>query len=216
MENDARLIINDIRIDPSILQPVALQRCALVDCRAACCTGGAWLDADHAPVILRWADAIKPLLPADRRDEARWFSDIEDDADFPSGRCVGTNTVDDPQRPGLTCCVFLRPDRKCALQVASTAHGLGWPGLKPYYCAIYPLYVTNQVLSLDDETPLDFEGGGCQQPAAERRPLFQVYREETILVLGEDGYRQLCEQGEGRGSQANRRISGQRHHTSSP
>ena len=193
MEESDSLIVNGIRIDPGVLKPAAWQRCAIVECQAACCTGGVWLDADHIPRILEHAETVKQSLPPDRHDTATWFSEVEEDADFPSGRSTGTNTAEDPQRPGKTCCVFLRHDRKCALQVASNALGLGWPGLKPYYCAIYPLYVSGQVMSLDEETLLDFEGGGCQRPHTESRPIFQIYREEAILILGEDGYRQLCD-----------------------
>lgn len=193
MEDSESLIVNGIRVDPGVLRREPLQRCAVVECRAACCTGGVWLDAGHAPRILEWAGAIKPVLPPDRHDESTWFSEIEDDPDFLSGRMTGTNTVDDPMRPGQACCVFLRPDRKCALQVVSSHNDLGWPGLKPFYCAIYPLVVSDGVLSLDEETALDFEGGGCQRPAPESRPIYQIYREEAILILGEDGYRQLAE-----------------------
>ena len=192
MNDESSLIINGLRIDPSVLRSAPLQRCAVVECQAACCSGGVWLDAGHMPRILEWAGVIKQALPPDRRDESQWFSEIEDDPDFASGRCTGTNTVDDPQRPGKTCCVFLRPDRKCALQVVSHQHGLGWPGLKPFYCAIYPLVVSGKTLTLDEETALDFEGGGCQQPCAESRPIYQIYRDETVLLLGEEGYQQLC------------------------
>ena len=185
--------MNGPRIDPSILQLAAAQRCAPAECQAACCTGGVWLDADHGQRILAWAEAIKPFLPPDRRDPSKWFAEDEADDDFPSGRCVGTSIVDDPQRPGKTCCVFLRRDRKCALQVASSAHGLGWPGLKPYFCAIYPMTIKDNTLMMDDETPRDFEGGSCRRPAPELRPLYHVYREEVTLALGEEGYRALCD-----------------------
>ncbi len=193
LENDGSLIIKGIRIDSSVLQREAIRRCGLGECQAACCTGGVWVDADHAQRILAWTDAIKPCLPPDRRDASTWFAEDEADDDFPSGRRLGTNIVDDPQRPGKTCCVFLRHDRKCALQVASSAHNLGWPGLKPYYCAIYPMTIEDNTLMMDDETPRDFEGGDCRRPAPDVRPLFQVYREEALLALGEEGYQELCE-----------------------
>jgi hypothetical protein len=193
VESDKALIVNGMRIDPTVLRSAPVQRCAVVECQAACCTGGVWVDARLAARILESAAPIKAFLPPERHDEANWFSDGQPDENFPLGFERGTTTVDDPQRPGQTCCVFLRPDRKCALQVASNAHGLGWPGLKPFFCAIYPLYVDGDVLTMDDETPLDFPGGGCQQPALEPRPMYQIYREEAILILGEAGYRELCE-----------------------
>lgn len=187
------LIIKDIRVDPSLMRSASIERCALVECQAACCTGGVWVESRHVARILEVAGRIQPLLPPGRRDPSTWFSAPEPDENWPMGYEQGTMTVDDPMRPGQTCCIFLQPDRKCALQVASSAHGLGWPGLKPFFCAIYPLYYENGLLTVDDETPLDFEGGGCQRPAAMPRRLFEIYREEAILVLGEDGYRELCE-----------------------
>jgi Fe-S-cluster containining protein len=193
MEDDEPLIVKGIRIDPSVLRQESIQRCALAECQAACCTGGVWLTADEMPRILASAEIVKPFLPPDRREPVTWFSAGEPDENMPRGYEMGTTTVDDPQRPGQTCCVFLRHDRKCALQVASTAHDLGWPGLKPFFCASYPMYLENGVLSMDDDTPLDFEGAGCRRPAAAPRPMYEVYREEAILILGEDGYQELCE-----------------------
>jgi len=187
------MVIKGIRIDPKVLRKVPFERCALVECQAACCTGGVWVESAHVARILASAEIVKPCLPPDRRDTSAWFSPGEPDENWPLGYEQGTLTVDDPMRPGQTCCVFLRPDRKCALQVASNAHGLGWPGLKPYFCAIYPLYYEHGVMTIDDETPLDFEGGGCQRPAPQARPMVEIYREEAILILGEDGYAELME-----------------------
>lgn len=195
MEDDIALIIKGIRIDPSVLRKEPIQRCALQECMAACCTGGVWLAPGELPRIQESAGLIKPYLPPERRDESGWFSPGEADENFPLGYEMGTTTVDDPLRPGQTCCVFLRPDRKCALQVTSIEHGLGWPGLKPYFCAIYPMYCENGVMSMDDDTPLDFEGAGCRRFSPEARPMYEVYHEEAILILGEDGYRELCESG---------------------
>jgi len=196
LRGEEPLIIKGVRIDPGLLQEAAIRRCALGECQAACCTGGVWLNPDEMPKILQWVELVKSCLPEERRDESKWFELGDADEAYPQGYEVGTTVIDDPQRPGETCCVFLRPDRVCALQLASREHGLGWPGLKPFYCALYPLYLERNVLSMDDETPLDFEGGGCCWPAAEARPLFQIYREEVTLVLGEDGYRELCDKTE--------------------
>ncbi|HLF27079.1 MAG TPA: hypothetical protein VJG32_12140 [Anaerolineae bacterium] len=193
MEQDEALVIKGIRIDPSILRKAPIQRCVIAECQSACCTGGVWVEPKHVNRILNSAALIKPFLPPERRDAAKWFSQGEPDENFPLAAEEGTTTVDDPLRPGQTCCIFLQPDRKCALQVASNAHGLGWPGLKPFFCSIYPMYFENNLLSMDDETPLDFPGGGCQRAAPELRAMYEVYREEAILVLGEDGYAELCE-----------------------
>ena len=182
---------------PRLLQRDKVRRCALGECQAACCTGGVWLNPEEVPRILEWAEIIKSYLPRERHDESKWFELGGPDPRFPEGYEVGTTAVDDSARPGQTCCVFLRPDRICALQLASKEHGQGWPGLKPFYCALYPLYLEDGVLTFDDVTPLDFEDSGCRRPACEARPLYTIYREEAILVLGEDGYQELCEKASG-------------------
>jgi Fe-S-cluster containining protein len=180
MENKDPLIIKGIRIEPDVLRKDAVVPCAGANCKAACCSTGVWLKEDEAPRIRAWATAVKACLPAERHDESKWFD--ADDLE------PGTTTVDDPMRPGKTCCVFLQPDRKCALQVVSKANNLGWPGLKPYFCAIFPLYFEEGVLSMDEHPPLDFSATG-----GEKRAMYEVYRDEAILILGEDGYRELSE-----------------------
>ncbi len=193
MKREEHFTIKGIRIDPGVLKRARIRRCELGECQAACCTGGVWLNPDEMPKILEWAEVVKSYLPLERHDESKWFELGDRDERFPQGYEIGTTVIDDPQRPGQTCCVFLRPDRVCALQLASREHSLGWPGLKPFFCALYPMFLEENLLMMDDETPVDFEGGGCCKPASEAHPLFQIYREEAILVLGEDGYRELCD-----------------------
>lgn len=193
-DNDDLLIINDIKIDPVMFEALPLQRCDLSQCHAACCNGGVWLDEGEAPRILQYADEIKKVLPRSRHDESKWISDPVPDEDMPSGTCVGTNVVDDPLLSGETCCVFLTEDRLCALQLTSQKLSLGWPGIKPYYCALYPLWTDGDNLTRDDETPELLGDHICQRASTVKRPLYQVFREEAILVLGEDGYQELHEQ----------------------
>lgn len=186
MEDDS-LIINGIRIDPEIFRKEGVRKCAEVNCLAACCTDGVWLCENEAPRILEWAPAIKQCLPPDRHDESKWFEECEEDGE------LGTASVDDPLRADDTCCVFLQPDRKCSLQVVSQANGLGWPGIKPFYCAMYPFYLEDGELLVDDITPLNVTGAMCRQPTPPKRAMYKLYKEEAILALGEDGYKELCE-----------------------
>jgi hypothetical protein len=190
-ETDESLIIHGLQIDPALLVEVQAERCLLHECLGACCTGGVWVDKDHVASLIPHVEAIKANLPADRRDPDTWFSGPEEDEDFPTGIAIGTNVVDDPMRPGKTCCVFLRPDRRCALQVTSQQLGLDWPGLKPFYCALYPIYLSEGELTLDDETPDLFEGATCSRFSGEKKPIYQTYEVELKLVLGEDGYQEL-------------------------
>lgn len=184
MAHNGALIINGYRIDPKILQKKAVRRCSEIKCLAACCTDGVWLLDDEAPRILQWADAIKECLPPDRQDESKWFEQGKDE--------MGTIPVPDPVRPGDTCCVFLQPDRKCALQVVSSAHDLGWPGIKPFYCTLYPLYTEDGALLLDNVTHLNVQGAMCRAQNPPRQEIYRMFRDEITLVLGEDGYQELC------------------------
>lgn len=188
---DKSLVINGFTIEPNMLEPVALQRCDLAECLGACCGGGVWLNESEAPRIIQYKDEIKKHLPVDRHDESKWISDPEPDPDMPSGWIVGTNTVDDPQRAGMTCCVFLTEQRLCALQIVSRELNLGWPGIKPYYCALYPLWTDGDNLTKDDETH-EWLNAGCERPATTQHARYQIFREESILVLGEEGYHELC------------------------
>jgi hypothetical protein len=191
MEEDGSLIVNGIRVNADVLRKNAVQSCADGACMAACCSGGVWLRDDEAPRIRLWAGAVKECLPARRHDESKWFCVGSSKENHPFDDEVGTTTFDDPLRPGKTCCVFLQPDRKCALQVVSQLNNLGWPGLKPYYCSIYPLYIEDGVLSMDDEIHLGFDAAACGNTAVDARAMYDVYQAEAILILGESGYREL-------------------------
>ena len=194
MGNNATLIINGIRIDPRVIRKDSVRRCGDIKCVAACCSDGVWLCEDEPPRILAWAGAIKACLPHDRHDTSQWFEEGINE--------LGTTSVDDPMRPADTCCVFLQPDRRCALQVVSQANNLGWPGLKPYYCAIYPLYTENGTLLVDHITPLNVTGAMCRHAAPPKQIIYKLFCEEATLVLGEDGYRELCEKAGAKASAA--------------
>ncbi len=188
---EANVIINGLKIHPELLEVVESERCVLHECKGACCSGGVWLDADDLKPLVPYVETIQANLPAERRDPNTWFSAPEPDEDTPSGVKIGTNTVDDPVRPGITCCVFLRPDRLCALQVTSRQLGLPGLGLKPFFCALYPVYVENGEVIIDHETEEDFDGANCRRFCATKQPLFEVFRAEMILLLSEDGYQDL-------------------------
>jgi hypothetical protein len=185
------MIVNGFKIHPELLEEVNAERCVLNECLGACCTGGAWLDVEQLKTIAPHVEAIKANLPADRRDPNAWFSAPTVDENSPQGAIIGTNVVNDPRRPGETCCVFLRPDRLCALQVTSQQLGLEYPGLKPLFCALYPLQVRDDEIVFDHTTVENFGGAACQRACAHKRPLYQVFKDEVMLVLGEEGYREL-------------------------
>jgi hypothetical protein len=185
------MIINGFKIHPELLQEVYAERCVLSECLGACCTGGAWLDVEQLKTIVPYVEAIIANLPEERRDPDEWFSAPSADEDSPNGVMIGTNVVDDVRRPGKTCCVFLRPDRLCALQVTSRQIGLEYPGLKPLFCALYPLQIRDDEIILDHETEESFGGATCRRSCATRQPLYQIFRAELELILGEEGYEEL-------------------------
>ncbi len=187
----AAMIINGFKIHPELLAEAHAERCVLRECLGACCTGGVWLDVEQLKTIVPHVEAVKANLPVERRNPDGWFSAPTADEDSPEGAIIGTNVVDDPRRPGATCCVFLRPDRLCALQMASQQVGLEYPGLKPLFCALYPLQVRADEIIIDHETAENFGGVLCQRASANGQPLYRVFQEELMLVLGKAGYREL-------------------------
>jgi hypothetical protein len=196
VEDDDSVIVKGIRIDPDVLRKNAVQACAIGQCKAACCSTGVYLKEEEAPRILEWKAAVKACLPPDRQNELKWFLE-----EMPPGKQsleMSTSTVDDSISPGRKSCVFLKPDRKCALQVVSEQNQLGWPGLKPYFCAIYPLFYEEGVMTTDDWLP-DYEGSTCQRLTKGLQAMYELYRDEATLILGEEGYRELCEKAVAKG-----------------
>ena len=185
--------IGDLKVDARVLESRTVGRCRNEECRAMCCSHGVYVDLAHAGRIVEEAELIKPHLPREYHNVDNWFDgDVAEDADFPSGHRVGTQVVPDPGKLEDTSCVFLRPDNRCALQVASLALGRHPWDLKPYYCALYPLILLGDRLQLDDDNSLYRNGASCQRAEPELVPLYILFKEELVLGLGEEGYQQLC------------------------
>ncbi len=191
--DDETLIINGLGVDRRLLEAQPARRCDVAACRGLCCSHGVWVDVEQKSDILRHADLVRPHLPAWRQDEQLWFCDDEGaDADFPSGRCDATSMVIDLGHPRGEACIFLRPDARCALQVASTVNGLHRWALKPFFCALYPLVICQGRLELDGENEL-YQAEACRSQLADsEHPLYLALKDELVLALGEEGHRQLC------------------------
>ena len=185
------MIINGFKIHPELLEEVYAERCVLHECLGACCGGGAWLDGEQLRIIVPHVEAIQANLPEERRDPNTWFSAPSAEEDSPDGAIIGTNVIDDPCHPGETCCIFLRLDRWCALQVTSQQLGLEYPGLKPLFCALYPLQLRENEIVIDHETAQNLGNAACLRACAGRQPLHRIFKEELALVLGDEGYEEL-------------------------
>lgn len=186
---------DDVWLHPSLWLPARGVPCALSECGAACCVGGIWLDVGHVQRILDHADAVAAHMDDDRGNPDVWFTDeVLEHRDFPSGFGTATSVGDRPGQPGRPGCVFVRADHKCALQVASDALGLPWPGLKPFECATFPVLLSEGSLRWDRQSAARAHGADCQQPGPRSPPLpdqppfYRVFRREIELAIGKAGW----------------------------
>jgi hypothetical protein len=149
-----------------------------------CCAEGVYADVGERGRILAHAGLIRRHMDATQStDERQWFENEEFvDSDFPTGRCVGTNVIRGK-------CAFLDGTGHCSLQVASNAGGLGRWALKPIYCILYPLDVSDRVVSYDPV--LQDEQSCCTTSERFDVPVFEACGEELIHLVGDDGYREL-------------------------
>jgi hypothetical protein len=192
-QDDAtNIVANGIAVERRLLESRPLRRCQLHECHAHCCSCGVYLTVEDARKVLAHEATVLPHMPVERRDSAAWFDwNLEPDDDHPQGGTLAsTNVAPDATHPAKQSCVFLRPDRKCALQVASIANGQHPWHLKPFYCALYPLVFHEHQLILDDENLVYLEDGTCTRPACggESVPLYRLLEVEMKLALGETGY----------------------------
>jgi hypothetical protein len=188
------LIINGTPVDPTLLEMRASRRCALGECQAHCCGWGVSINVEQAHDILAHEGLILPHMPAERRDPDQWFDWItEPEYDHPSGGVLtNTTVVEDPTHPTGHNCIFLRSDRKCALQVAGVAAGEHPWRFKPFYCALHPLTFEKHELVLGEGNPLYIKGGSCNRPSSgDVLPVYQLFEWEVKLALGEAGYAEL-------------------------
>jgi len=188
------ILINAIAVDAQLLETRPVRRCAIDDCQAYCCTGGVYIALNEVETVLAHQDLIRPHVAPERRDPALWFdNEVVPDDDHPrGGQVMGTRVLPDPSHPVGESCVFLRPDRKCALQAAGLAAGEHPWRFKPFYCALHPLVYEEKRLVLSEHSEMYLEGGSCNRPqAGPAIPLYELFDDELRLALGEAGYAQL-------------------------
>jgi hypothetical protein len=164
------------------------------DCQSYCCTGGVYVSVEHAADVVAHQHLIQPHLPEARRDPALWFDgSVEPDNDHPAGGVVtGTSVLPDPSHPVGESCVFLRPDRRCALQAAGLAAGEHPWRFKPFYCAFHPLVYDAKRIVLSEASEMYREGGSCSRPnPGQAIRLYELFDAELILALSEAGYAEL-------------------------
>jgi len=177
-------------INPRLLKSEPMQRCRLEECRAACCLYGVWLDRNEWAEIQTNADLIIPHMPAGRDDPTQWVDGREEMDEFvPSGHVIHSLVLDDPDHYGGTACVFLRPDHRCALQVAGQEAGVHAWRFKPFYCILHPLDLDDQGrITLDETEAMLSEPGSCLRPCERLVPLAETFEPELRYLLGDERY----------------------------
>jgi hypothetical protein len=153
-------------------------------CVAACCEGGVYVDLHEREVIMAHRDLIARQMDGTQTiDPQRWFEEeTQSDRDFPSGQCVGTRVVNDK-------CAFLDGTGRCTLQKAALAAGMHKWALKPFFCVLYPIEVSGDVVSFDEM--LQEEQSCCTIGSTFDIPMFRACREELIHIVGEEGYTEM-------------------------
>jgi hypothetical protein len=171
--------IAGLKVDPHLVTARFDRQCATTRCAGRCCATGVWADAAERDAILRHADAIQRHMDeTQEREPSRWFeAEPWDHADFPSGRAFGTEA-------SSSGCVFLRRDRRCALQAASD---MVTGRLKPVFCYAFPVTIVDGVLCLDE--PRD--PACCTPSAGGTIAAPDLCAEELQMLLGEDGVNEL-------------------------
>jgi hypothetical protein len=180
-------------INPRLLNSEPLCRCQLDECRAACCLYGVWVGKDEVDQIITSAVTIMPYLPTERRDPEIWFTgSLETDPNVPGGAVIHSRVLDDANHYGNSACIFMRPDWRCALQVAAQEDGLHPWHWKPMYCILHPLDLDDKGrITLDEAALLAGEPASCLRPIQDRQPLLLTFEPELRYFLGDAAYEAL-------------------------
>ena len=172
-------------LDPFLQTAQPVQRCGWPGCGAACCIYGAWVDKTLVEDILAHSELIAQYLPVDLRYPEIWFDEREEaDEHALSGVVTHTAVLPDPDHYGGTACIFLRPDRQCALQTAAQENDLHPWRFKPFYCILHPLEIKDGQITLDDPALMVDEPASCLRSAEKAVPLVETFREEIEYFLG--------------------------------
>ena len=139
------------------------------------------MDAKDHQRILEQKELVKAQMDETQTtDASKWFEpEVADDSDFPSGKAIGTEVINDK-------CAFLDKFGRCSIQLAAVAAGKHKWAWKPLYCVLFPIEVSNNVVSFDPM--LQGEQSCCTVTSAFNTPLFVACKEELVHLLGEDGY----------------------------
>jgi hypothetical protein len=176
-----RLRVKGLEIGDDLLSMGYPEGSGPCTCTSICCGSGVYTDLKERDAILAQADMILRYMDGTQpRDPALWFEAEEEiDLDYPSGKCVGTTVHNDK-------CAFLDSYGRCSVQRAASEEGMGRWALKPLYCILYPIEISDGVVRFDpmlqDEQPC------CSVSDRYQVPVFRACKDELVHLLGADGY----------------------------
>ena len=169
-----------MKIDPLVYTARFPEQCRLDLCASRCCRFGVWVDSEEKKAILANAALFVPHLRPEAADPETWFGKTESDPDCPSGWAVETQQVDG-------YCAFFNPRCGCALQKAAADAGLHEWALKPRFCIMFPLVVSEGTLTVDE----DMKSLWCMKEKNRTQPILSAVRREGDHLFGEETAKRL-------------------------
>ena len=177
-----------MKIDPHVFHAKFPNHCALDRCKSRCCRHGVWADIGEREMILRHADLFLPYVREEARNPSLWFGETTKDSDCPSGTAVETTVVGD-------ACVFFHPAHGCSLQKAAIDRGRHEWEFKPRFCIMFPLVVSEGVLTVDEE----MDEVWCLEDENRTHPILDAVGKEVDHLFPEEIVRKL-NRGNGNGA----------------
>jgi hypothetical protein len=169
-----------MKIDTNVFSAKFPERCRFDLCRSRCCRFGVWVDIEEQETILANQQLFLPFLRAEARDQKTWFGKTEKDDDCPSGLAIETQEISG-------ACAFFHPDHGCVLQKGAVEAGLHEWTIKPRFCIMFPLVVSEGELTVDD----DMKSLWCMKEKNRTRPILDAVRKEVEFLFEEEEVRRL-------------------------
>jgi len=169
-----------LQVDPYIHDAKFPERCRLDLCRSRCCRFGVWADLKEKEEILAHQDLFVELLRPEAKDPESWFGAIEPDPDCPTGLSVETMDI-------AGACAFFHPDHGCVLQKGAAGAGLHEWHLKPRFCILFPLVVSEGTLTVDE----DMKTLWCMKKKNRTQPVTVSVRKEIRYLFGQEMEREF-------------------------
>ncbi len=138
-------------------------------CSDMCCSYGCPADMEEVERISSYADKLEPILGIPL---SGWFQEIQDNADFPSGKVRYTRVYDNK-------CVFSKKGyRGCTLHRFCIENGMDVHILKPMVCSLFPVTWENgRIMASEFLNELPCQNTGVT--------VFKAQKNELNIYLGD-------------------------------